>query len=55
MENVIRRQTAVEPRADGRYELYGCIGGEITKVVCGDAPDGVLVVITVHGMEKRCS
>lgn len=55
VENVIRNSAAVERRRDGRYNVDGCIGGEMTRIVVAEARWDAIVVITVFGTGLPCS
>jgi len=55
VEKVIRTSGSVEMRADGRYNIDGCIGGEITRVVVAEVRSDAIAVVTVFGRGVRCS
>ena len=55
VETVIRTSVLIEKRADGRYNIEGCVGGEITRVVVAEVRSEAVVVVTVFGKGVRCS
>ena len=55
VEDVIRNSRSVGKRADGRYNIDGCIGGEITRIVVAEVRLDAIVVVTVFGRGERCS
>ncbi len=55
VELVIRNSNLVERRSDGRFNVDGCIGGEVTRVVVAEIRDDALVVVTVYGRGVKCS
>jgi hypothetical protein len=54
VENAIRGGNVTGPRGDGRWEIYACIGGEMTLVVVAVAHD-VIVPVTIYGRGIPCS
>jgi hypothetical protein len=55
VEKLIRSSVSVAKRADGRYNIDGCIGGEITRVVVAEVRSDAIVVVTVFGRGAWCN
>lgn len=55
VEQVIRTSPFVMAKADGRYDIDGCVGGEMTRVVVVETRADALVVVTVYGRGVKCS
>ncbi|MES2209397.1 MAG: DUF4258 domain-containing protein [Chloroflexota bacterium] len=55
VESVIRNSGIVEKRRDGRYNVDGCIGGEVTRVIVAEIRTDAVVVVTVFGRGVPCS
>jgi hypothetical protein len=45
----------VAKRADGRYNIDGCIDGEITRVGGAEVRSDAIVVMTVFGRGAWCN
>lgn len=55
VEKLIRNSVSIAKRADGRYNIEGCIGGEITRVVVAEVRPDAVVVVTVFGRGAWCN
>ncbi len=55
VERVIRySEHQIPGRKPGRWEIIGCIGSEVTRVVVQESGNE-LIVVTVYGEGKRCN
>jgi len=55
VERMIRMSRLCEQRADGRYRVDGCVGGEVTSAVVAERGSDAAVIVTVYGRNVRCS
>ena len=54
VERAIRGNNVTGQRQDGRWEIYACIGGQMTLVVVAVVRD-MVVPVTVYGRGIPCS
>ena len=55
VEQVIRTSPDLTERADGRWDILGCVDGELTKIIVEPVRKDALKVVTVFGKGAPCS